>query len=132
MRTESDLHKELTPPSSQNLGTLNFVGLLFYMFLNLLISTQYETKPTLGFLTISPQVRVPSSLVHFPSSGNIFKTSTSQITLLKYRHHNGTRLPENLLGRLSLQGLNYSFESVTKPNHQSRGKTSERLNKNEN
>jgi len=50
MRHESDLHKKMTPLSSQNLKTLGLWVFFFYMLLNLFIFTQCGTKLTLDFL----------------------------------------------------------------------------------
>jgi len=45
--------------------------------------------------------------------------STSKAILLKYRHHYGTHLPENLVRKTFNTGIKlHSSEPVTKTNHQ--------------
>jgi len=51
MKHKPDPHKKLTPPSTQNLG-IGFVGLLSYMLLNFLVSTQCGTRLILKYLTL--------------------------------------------------------------------------------
>lgn len=81
------------------------MGIISYMLLNLLISTQYGTR-----LTWIPN-NLPleyESLPHCytrPQVKTFLNTSTSQTILLKYRHYIGTHLSENSSGRLSIQGL---------------------------
>jgi len=100
----------------KRLGPLVFFS---YMLLNFLIFTQRETRLILGYLTISPSSESPSSkLMHFPSSGRIFKHEYlihNRPSLVSPFTLNGTHFSKLLSGRLSMHESNCNCLSRSPP-----------------
>ena len=101
MRTESNLYKGMTPPSTQNLKTLGLwvFFLIYYLTFSFLLDVWLRL--TLGYLTISPSSETPSStLIHSRSSRSIFKhkhlTHKWSLLVPPFTHLNETRLLDTL------------------------------------